>query len=707
MPTLADLQRLRDQQSQPDPGIKIDAPPPPEKAMSGPTLSDLQALRDKNKPKAAPTPPADKGPGIGKKAAGVLAAPGFALMQTAGEIGEHPIKGTANIVKDAAVGGWQGAKQGWEDLKKAGHAGAKAVSPDLSALHRAKLAGYGLFKGAQAVADVPMGVLENTYGKRASEGSAMVNDGKPLISPSSASILPSMMVGGKKKIAEEAKTFAGAAQRFGMDFSKAKEPSDIAVEVGRATKENVQKLANLIWDRSPKTADINKPGEVASNAIKNFQSRKGEESALWSQSENMGNKIPVDVKPHVEQLQDLRKAVAARIASGEDTPDVKKAQALIDRVLGELGSPTQPEQQIIEKTKEVGGITKTTQRERQFPQDAGQTTVKEVEPTTQMGGKKFSETSQTPVETNTNVNDKTRTTTQSPYTVTQRTVKGEAPKPARAATAGDIVRARRAANDGLYHTADRGVTGEVKDVLNGALSDVGKKEKSFANVHQKALQKTQSNADIYRDDAKAAKFGFDEETLNALGAKMRQGREIPTAVLEKINAGVDQIKTPEDLLFLKRTLDKQQFSMAMRAKAAAILDEAGTDIKKVVGERPMLEKIYELSGFPKEKYTQQLDDLQAVAREMDHYNIPSMPQVGPGVEKAKSRMQSLVKALTLGMAYSNPKQMFYHLGQAVAPADTNAELALKALKGRANPKAPTNIPGAAIGGVLSGTDKQQ
>ena len=637
MPTLADLQALRDkaQNQQPDPGITVSGANP----NKTPTFADLQALRNKNSnkettPVTAPTP--------AKDSSKTEEYTGYIL----------PLKRTAQGETQLAVPGIL------SDVMKAAKAPGDVYTGKIKP---------GTPEAYQAAGNVAGLVAGSGFGSK----------------------LPS-------KAPSE---FAGAAQRMGMNFSKANMPEDIAKEINRSSSSYFDRLANMIWHREPVTTDISQPGEVASNAIKNFQSRKAEESSLWTAAENSGNAIQKDHSEEINALKELRAKVADRIKSGEDTPDVKKSQALINRALGELGAPVTPEQQIIEKTKDVGGYTKTVTGQRQFPQNAAQTSVKEVEPTTTVGPKSFSETSQSPVHSATEIEDKTKTITQSPYSVTQRIIKGEAPKPPRAGTAGDLVRARRAINEGSYAAADPQVSKDVKNILQGGLSDVAKQDKKFAQTHAQALQKTQKNADIYRDDAKAAKFGFDEETLRDITAKMKNGRDLPTASLEKINNGVDNIKTPEDLLFLKRHLDKPQFSMALRAKAAAILADTGTNIKKVVEQRPMLEQIFKFSGMPPVKIKQSLDDLEVVAKEMERYGIPSSPSVDPGLTRTQQRVKSIVKALTLGLAYSNPKQAMYHMGQAAMPSPNADALSLQALK-KAATLPSQSITGPAVGAAL-------
>ena len=122
----------------------------------------------------------------------------------------------------------------------------------------------------------------------------------------------------------------------------------------------------------------------------------------------MGNNIAHDAKDQVEELTKLRESTLAR--ADADTPEVKKSLAAIDRVLGELGAPRQEGQQIVEKTRDVGGVTKTTTRDKQFaPME--QTSTKTSEPVTTVGDKKFTETSSSPVETKTSQNDKLKTVT--------------------------------------------------------------------------------------------------------------------------------------------------------------------------------------------------------------------------------------------------------------------------------------------------------
>ena len=654
-----------------------------------------------------PSPTADtKRPdikAIGKEAAGVLAAPGFAAAQA--------VKGIANMDTSRA-----GSKKRMQDLgtgivdtlreagqneiqegKQAGHAVAKAFEPGLDPVHRAKLAGYGLYKAAQIPFEVPMKALENTYGALASEGSKMVNDGKPLISKSEATILPSLMVGGKK--APKVTEFSEAVPRFGMNFSKAKSAEDIAAEIKRATQAHADQEAASIWSRGPTTKPTGQVNEFGEGANKLYQSRKRGEAAYWTAQEQMGDKIPHDVSEQIAALKKLRETTLARADATET--DVKKAVAAMDRAMAELGAPVAPEQQIIEKTREVGGRTSTTQAQRQFPEDAGRTTRIEAEPTTTVGGKKFSETSQTPITRNTTVNDKTKVVTQSPYTVTTKTIKGEAPKPPRPSSAGDLVRAAKSLNEDTYGTADKGIMREIRNIINDPLTDLGKQNKNFARARKLAIDATQKNADIYKTDAFVKSLGFDKDTLTEINNSQKYGRMIGTDTLQRISDGVDKVKTPENLLAAKRTLDKPTYSLFLRAKYAAIRSDIGLDPKKLEAAKPMLEEIYKEAGVPASKAKQTLKDLEVISKEAQRYGITADPVVDPGKGGANRRAIAIAKALYKA-SVGKPLSAGFYGTEAVMPVGKSD---LELFKKAAQPKAQTNIPGAAIGGVISGTNK--
>lgn len=479
-----------------------------------------------------------------------------------------------------------------------------------------------------------------------------------------------------KSTAKDPYVFADAAKRFGMNFSKAKAPQDIAAEITRAVGANDDRMSSLIWDRTPQVRPTGTVSEVGENAVKNFVSRKAQESSLWDETERVGNTVLHDSTPQVEKLQAIHKEITDKISKGFDTPDVKKSGALVERVLAELGHPVQEGQKIIEKTVEKGGVKKTTTGLGEQAADAPrvENTIKEVEPSVTRGPNMVSATTQEPVKTTMSRTGTQRVTETSPYTVTTRTVKGAPAAPPRQTTAGDLARAMKAVNRPEFSSAGKDVLQEIRSVLNGGLAEAGKANKNFTTLHQRANRRTQANADIYRDDAKSAKFGFDEETLRGVASKTRQGRMIDTNTLEKFTEGVDKIETPEDLLILQRTLDKPQFNAIMRAKFATLIHDIGLNPKALEKNRPLLEKIYEFSGLSKSKTDQLLNDRMTVAKEAERYGVTSEPVVEPSKGAVSRRAMSVAKAINKAVVGKPTSASFYATEAAMPVPKKDIEL---------------------------------
>lgn len=528
-------------------------------------------------------------------------------------------------------------------------------------------------------------------------------------SKEAASNVAGLIAGGSfgKGLAKTTETELGqASKRMGINLAESKTPEAIASELGRATDANVDRLANTVGSHQIQARPVGQLGETAEAGLRGFQSRKADESALWTQAEQRGNAINLDATDQITKLQDLRKDVAARIASGEDTPDVKKSQALLDRVLGELGSPTQPEQSTLEKIVQKGGTSTRTTGLHELPEDIRreQNTLQQSEPTNVRGTGMASQTTQTPTASKIVRQGEERLKTTEPYTVSTKTIKGAPPVPTRQTVGSDFVRAHRAANDPTYGLADPKIISETKNILKNGLSEASKQDKSFRNIWLKANQATQRNADLYRNDVKAAKFGFDEDTLKQVQTSLKSGRPIPTATLETLNKGLDHIKTPEDVLFLQRQLPKMDFVAAMRAKTAQILTDAGTNAQKVAKQRPLLESVMQSAGVPKATIKRELDDLEMVSKGMAKYDIPSKP-VAEVASKNKRRIQSVVKAI---MSFS-PKYRLYHGVQALMPETAPAgNTALQSFRGETLPKTYRDVSGPMIGSVLGANsqDKQ-
>ncbi|MDE2097900.1 MAG: hypothetical protein KGL39_11675 [Patescibacteria group bacterium] len=519
-----------------------------------------------------------------------------------------------------------------------------------------------------------------------------------LVSPQDAAMLPMMAAAAGPTKIKPANEFQGAAQRLGMNFSGAKSPEDIAAEITRAGKAQADRSSSWIWDRAPeeRTAEqIPATGQAASQL---YNSRKKAETNLWNAQESMANAIPHDATPQIDALKKLREDTLNR--ADADTPDIKKSVAAIDRSLAELGAPVQAGQQIIERTRDVGGTTKTTTRDTQYPPLEAKST-KTVEPTTEVGGGKFTERTQQPMESAVSQADKTRTVTTSPYSVTTRIVKGKAALPPRAATAGDLVRANKALNEDTYAAADKGVMQDIRKIVSDPLTDLSKTNKQFGKARSMALQQTQRNADIYKTDANVAKLGFDKETQTELNNAQRYGRMVGTDTLEKIANGVDKVDSPQKLLAARRTLPKEMFNMFLRAKNAALRAEAGMDYDKLVAAKPMLEEIYRLSRVPPAKAAQEINDLLTVAKEMKRYKIPSEPEVTPKGLVGTDKINAIGKVLSMAQMYSNPaRKMAGQVALKMLPETSAEGRNLKLFRKAAVPKSQRDLVGPAVGMAL-------
>lgn len=503
--------------------------------------------------------------------------------------------------KDAAVGEYNSIKS---DLK--------AIPGNPSTYQQILHGGRAALTGLSAIPNAAVGVPYATgFGKLTEKAT------NGYVSPDEAAALPMMALGGRgstPKLSE----FGTAAKNVGMDFTKAKSADAIAKEITRSTDAYNTKLVDQIAPQSPKPGATGQLGQTAQSGLDVFQRRKDTENKFWSAAEQRGTSIPVDSSTTFKTLKQMREDIDKRINNGEDTPDVKKSKALLDRIQGDLGQPL-----------------------------------------------------------------------------------GE-DKPTRQTTAADLTRAHRSINDGAYAAADPAVKRQLKDLIRNDLSDAATQNKDFGTAWRKANQQTIKNSDVYANDAKAASFGFDQDTLRNVGNQLKQGRPIATADLQTINSGIDKIKTPEDVLFLQRTLSKPDFSMAMRAKAAAMLDDVGTNADKLDKARPMLEEVMSKGGVPAKQIKTQLNDLQTVSREMRKYDISSRPEASPDVSRMKQRMQAVTKAI---MSFS-PKYRIYHGIQALAPQGAPAgNLALDAIRKQAQPQNTTplykQVTGPAIGAVLN------
>ena len=525
-------------------------------------------------------------------------------------------------------------------------------------------------------------------------GGGIVGGALPAVAAGGGKILQKMGMDISKAVPD---SFSKAAKYFGLDFSKTKVPQDIATEVTNKTNDFWNKRTNLIWNVGPVKTATTKLGEIASSALDTFSKRKDAEAQMWTKAEAAGNSIAHDASGQVSDLKKVLEGVDQRIKEGEDTPDVKKARALVLRSLKELGSPISPEQQQFITEIEKGPVVKKTFSNNQFAPKKQKTTTT-TKPSSVLRPGYFSETKAEPVVSGIKQVNKTKVQTVGPQKITKAVTKGAAPIPARPATAGDVVRAVRAGNEKVYTTADDKVATEVKGILNSGLKDAYKQNRQFARYHQSGIRATQRNADIYRDDKTAAKFGVDEKTLDTFISKLRQGphRLLSTADLETINNGLNKIDTPEKLEFYKRVLPPQKFAMLLRMKHAAYGADIGTDLAKIQEARPMLEKIDELARIPAAKTKADLDNLEATAKGMEALGIKSRPEYEPDIGADTRKAKALIKAVGWGMA-GHPVPAVSHAITAATPSSNASQIALEALKRRANPRQlPTPSPAASF-----------
>jgi hypothetical protein len=563
----------------------------------------------------------------------------------------------------------------------------------------------GLFSAVAPTTDPNQGLGKRELGVAA--GAA----GGALLGGASAGVGAAL---GKKIPGEGKNYFQKAAQHFGMNFTGAKTDEQIAQEVNRAVGKRNSDIGSMIGDRAEEPQKkASTLGDVGRGIVSLFAKRKGEESAAWGAAEPSGNAIKHDMAPAIDKLQARLKELENATANGTGTEKAKNDLALVKDALAKLGAPVQPEQSVIEKVRDIGGRTQTSVADRQYA-PKNETTTTNAEPTTVTGGKQFKETSQEPVTRTVKQEGKNRSVETSPYSVTTKVTKGEAPKPPRQGTVGDLVRTMRdVVNSDKYSGASSSVRREVRGIINDELAGVSKSNPEFSTLHTKAINWTQRNADIYKDEGKMAQYGLDEKKLWEIHNKLSQAASEPDKGarrmlglddVQSLNNQAENIKTREDLLEYRRLLPRPLYSTLMRTRYTTLMSDINMDVEKFKENRPLLEEMLKQSGFSKERIAQELDNYEAVAEKMTERGVDASGKLS-SVEKNQNRLKEIQKAMLFGGALGNPKQGLFHGIQAIMPTPTREQLAIRGLKKEATPNAlysgtPSNIPGVMASQVI-------
>lgn len=633
----------------------------------------------------------------------------------AGAVGEIAANPTSYI----PLGGITkaGASLGAAALKKLGPEVASKIAPSLAKILGAGATAGAIVGGASAAIS-PSANSNQTLGDRgintaigAGLGGAVGAAAGALGAGAQKLIGAGAKAAGVPKLAEKLAPkldtgFSKAASFFGMDFKNAKTDEQIAQEVNRAVVQAGDNMGSMISDRSEgpqqKTSTM---GNIGRGIINTFAKRKTEESGAWNAAEPAGNELKHDMNEAVEKLTAHLKELEEATSSGTGTEKAKSDLALVRAALAKIGAPVQDAQSVIEKTKDVGGYSKVIEGSQQFPQNAAQSATKTIEPTTEVGGKRFVERSQTPINTDVAVDGKTKTISQSPYSVTTRTTKGEAPKPPRQGTAGDLVRAMRdVVNSDKYADASKDTKNAVRGILNDELATISKNNPNFSKLHSKAIQATQRNADIYRDEGKMAEYGLSEKRLWNIQNKMANDkRMVGLSDVQDLNNQSKNIKTREDLLEYRRLLPRPLYNTLMRTRFSTLWSDINMDVSKFKELRPLISEMLKQSQIPKAKIDQFLDNYEAVAQKMTDAGLPGDVRVPDEANKLSTQVRAIMKTLGIGLMYSNSAHRI--VGGALVdaiPKPSTVMAQLRNLKSAAKPTSLFSEPLASGGGTVSG-----
>lgn len=505
--------------------------------------------------------------------------------------------------------------------------------------------------------------------------------------------------------------FAEAVKSLGINFSKAKTDEAIAQELKRGTDAWVNKTGSQISDRETQVPNkTSQVGDTGRGLIQMFKTRKTNENTAWNAAEPLGNAIAWDTKETIDTLKSRAKEREDQVLKGTAT-DVSKADLnLINGAITRLGGSIDKPQNIEETIREIGGRKKVTtagENAKQFHKSAEQTSTLTPQATTiSKDGRIVGSTESAPVNRAVAVDGKVKTTETSPYTVTTKKIKGEPPKPERAGSVGDLVRAMKYVNSEEGAAASAPTRKIVRSAINDQLAEASKANSQFGKLHKGAIDWTQRNADMYRDEGKLSQMGFKEKDLWDVHNKINNGRMLGLDDVQKLNNLSDKIKTKEDLLFFRRLLPREQYNTLMRAKFSTLMSDINMHSGKFEDARPLLEEMMKQSNFPKQKIASELNNYQAVSEKLTEAGVDASGKISKA-EKDMVKLRELQKAVLFGGAMHNPKQGLFHGIQAIMPSPTKEQMALRGIKKVAAPPRGSNytpimqpVAGASVASVL-------